>query len=160
MSTRIVKRRLWIAAALVLAGGCSFLGRRVFKQPTVLLQDVRLTGLGITGGNLDVVLRVYNPNGYQLDATRMHYQVMVDTIPVAGGEVTDANRFPGGDTTTVHIPVQFSYAGVGAAGRELAQSGAVNYKVIGDLTVGSPIGSRTSPFTATGRFSTVNARIH
>lgn len=160
MRTRQVKRWVMGAAALALVGGCSTIGRQVFKQPAVQLQDVRLTGLGVAGGNLDVVLRVYNPNGYRLDATRMHYQLKVDTIPVAGGEITAPNRFAGGDTTTVHIPVQFTYAGVGAAARELTQTGAVLYTVVGDLTVDTPIGSHSFPFTSSGTFSTLNARIH
>ncbi len=160
MRTERLKRLIVGVAALAFVGGCSTLGRQVFKQPAVQLQDVRLSGLGVTGGNLDVVLRVYNPNGYRLDATRMHYQVKVDSIPVAGGEISDRNQFPGGDTTIVHIPVQFTYAGLGAAGRQLTQTGAVKYIVLGDLTVDTPIGSHTFPFTTSGTFSTINARIH
>jgi LEA14-like dessication related protein len=154
--------RIIISAAVAAAAltGCATIGRQMFKQPVVELRDVQLAGLGLTGGNLDVVLAVYNPNGYQLDATNLHYRVLVDTVEVATGEVTQRNAFRSGDTTIVHLPVQFSYAGVGAAGRELTQSGAVNYKVVGDITVDSPIGNRTFPFTSTGRFTTVNARIH
>ena len=147
------------ALAAVALAGCSALGRAVFRQPVVELRDVRLAGLGLTGGNLDVVLAVYNPNGYQLDATDLHYRVLVDSVEVADGAVAQRNAFRSGDTTVVHLPVQFSYAGVGAAGRELTQSGAVNYKVVGDITVGSPIGNRTFPFTSTGRFTTVNNSI-
>ena len=160
MRTERLKRLIVGVAALAFLGGCATLGRQIFKQPAVQLQDVRLSGLGITGGNLDVVLRVYNPNGYRLDATRMHYQVKVDSIPVAGGEITDRNQFPSGDTTIVHIPVQFTYAGLGAAGRQLTQTGAVKYIVLGDLTVDTPIGSHTFPFTTSGTFSTINSRIH
>lgn len=149
-----------MSTVLLAVAGCSTLGRQVFREPVVELRDVRLTGLGVTGGNLDVVLAVYNPNGYRLDATSGHYRVLVDSLQVATGDITDRSRFTGGDTTVVHLPVQFSYAGVGAAARELTQTGAVNYKVIGDLTVDSPIGSRTFPFTSTGRFTTVSARVH
>jgi LEA14-like dessication related protein len=158
--TRLLKRWVMGTAALAVVGGCSTIGRQIFKQPAVQLQDVRLSGLGIAGGNLDVVLRVYNPNGYRLDATRMHYQLNVDTIPVANGDITDRNQFPGGDTTIVHIPVQFTYAGLGAAARELTQTGAVKYTVIGDLAVDTPIGRHSFPFTSSGTFSTINARIH
>ncbi len=159
MRTQILKRWVVTAAALALVGGCSTIGRQIFKQPAVELQDVRLTGLGIAGGNLDVVLRVYNPNGYRLDATQMHYRVNVDSLPVADGTLSDRNQFQAGDTTTVHIPVQFTYAGVGAAARQLMQTGAVKYTVLGDLTVDTPVGSHTFPFTTTGTFSTINSRI-
>ncbi len=155
-----VSKVVWMAGALAVMAGCATLGRQFFKQPTVVLRDVRLAGLGITGGNLDVVLAVYNPNGYQLDATSLHYRLLVDTVEVADGNVSERSAFRGGDTTIVHLPVTFSYAGVGAAGRELTQTGAVNYRVVGDITVDSPIGSRTFPFTSSGRFTTVNATIH
>ena len=71
-SSEIASRTTETAAALALVGGCSTIGRQIFKQPAVGLQDVRLTGLGLAGGNLDIVLRVYNPNGDGLDATRTH----------------------------------------------------------------------------------------
>ncbi len=160
MARRPISKRLLLTGVLLVVGGCATLGRQLFKRPVVELRDVRLAGLGITGGNLDVVLAVYNPNGYQLDATSLHYRLLVDTIEVANGDVTGRHVFRGGDTTIVHLPVQFSYTGVGAAGRELTQPGAVNYNVVGDITVDSPIGSRTFPFTSKGRFTTVNGTIH
>ena len=52
-----------IVAAVMATAGCSMLGARNFQQPIVHLQDVRVNGLGLTGGNLDVKLSVYNPNG-------------------------------------------------------------------------------------------------
>ncbi|HUX34863.1 MAG TPA: LEA type 2 family protein [Gemmatimonadaceae bacterium] len=160
MNARTIRKLVLAAVAVAALGACATLGRQLFRQPAVTLRDVRLVGLGVTGGNLDVVLGVYNPNGYRLDATSLHYHLMVDTVEVADGEITDRQAFQGGDTTIVHLPVRFSYAGVGAAGRELTQTGAVNYKVLGDITVDSPVGTRSFPFTSTGRFTTVDAKIH
>mgnify|MGYP003350877281 CR=1 FL=1 len=34
----------------------------------VTVQDVRLTGIGLTGGSLDVLVNVKNPNDFRLDA--------------------------------------------------------------------------------------------
>lgn len=160
MARGAISKVVMLAGVLLVVGGCATLGRQMFKRPVVELRGVSLAGLGITGGNLDVVLAVFNPNGYQLDATSLHYRLLVDTIEVAAGDVTTRKAFRGGDTTIVHLPVQFSYAGVGAASRELTQTGAVNYNVVGDITVDSPIGARTFPFRSNGRFTTVNATIH
>ncbi len=160
MARENIRKVVLAIGAAAVVGGCAFLGRRIFHQPVVELRDVRLAGFGIAGGNLDVVLAVYNPNGYELDATNLRYRVLVDTVEVADGEVAARNAFHGGDTTIVHLPVKFSYAGLGAAGRELTRTGAVNYNVVGTITVDSPIGSRTFPFKARGRFTTVNATIH
>ena len=63
------------ASAALLSAGCSVLGRQAFQQPVVNLKNVQVRGLGISGGNLDVMLSVYNPNHYRLDATRLTYRV-------------------------------------------------------------------------------------
>jgi len=57
------------------------------------------------------------------------------------------------DSTTVRIPIDFTYAGIGAAGRQMMQSGSVPYTVTGDVTVGTPVGNFTVPYTGSGRFS-------
>ena len=68
-----MRRLMFVTATAVIAtvAGCSVLGKQAFQQPIVHLQDVRLNGVGLTGGNLDVKLSVYNPNGYRLDATKL-----------------------------------------------------------------------------------------
>ena len=67
-------RKLWLVGAMLALAGCASLARQVFQNPIVNLQDVNVRGLGISGGQLDVVLSVYNPNEYRLDATRIGYR--------------------------------------------------------------------------------------
>ena len=150
-------RRILLVAAVgsVAIVGCSTLGKAAFKQPVVTLQDVKVTGIGLNGGSLDVVLNVQNPNDFRLDATQMHYAVLVDTVPFANGTTTQPFTVDGNRSQQVHIPINFTYAGVGQAGRQLMNTGAVNYTVRGDVTVGSPIGNFTVPFSQTGRYSTL-----
>jgi LEA14-like dessication related protein len=143
-----------VAAAVMGVAGCSALGRQAFKEPIVRLQDVKVNGIGLTGGNLNVRLSVYNPNGYRLDATRMTYNVLVgDSVQFATGTVQDRFTVQSNDSSIVTIPVNFTYAGVGAAGRQLINSGGVNYRVQGDVTVGSVVGSFSVPYTSSGRFN-------
>jgi len=146
-----------LAASAALAGSaCSMLGKAAFKQPVVNLKDVRVRGLGLTGGSLDVLLSVYNPNHYRLDATRLTYRVRRagDSITVAHGAMDSRFTVQDNDSTTVTIPVSFSYTGIGAAGKSILNTGAVNYHVLGDVTVGSPVGNFTVPFSSQGRFTT------
>ena len=147
------------ASAAVLAGGaCSALGKAGFEQPVVTLKDVKIRGIGLTGGSLDVVLNVYNPNHYRLDATRLTYQVLLgDSVKLATGAVDSRFSVSDRDSTPVNIPVSFTYSGVGEAGRQLLQMGAVNYKVLGDVTVGTVVGNFTIPYSSTGRFTTTGA---
>ena len=148
-------RRILLLGSVVLAASCATLGKAAFRQPVVSLQDVKVTGIGLNGGSLDVVLNVENPNDFRLDATQMHYSVLVDTVPFANGTTTQHFLVEGKQSQQVHIPINFTYAGVGQAGRQLMNTGSVNYTVRGDVTVGSPIGNFTVPFSQTGRYSTL-----
>lgn len=146
-------------AAAVVSSGCSALGRAAFKQPVVTLKTVSVRGLGLTGGSLDVTLAVENPNHFRLDATRLTYRVMManDSITVANGAMDKLFTVGEGATSDVTIPVDFTYAGLGAAGRSLLNTGSVAYHVTGDVTVGSPVGNFTVPYSSNGRFTTTGA---
>ena len=151
-----MRRAMWgaVTAAIAVTAGCSALGKQAFKQPVVHLQDVRVNGVGLTGGNLDVRLSVYNPNGFRLDATRLSYNVLVgDSVRFATGTVDSRFTVNSNDSSVVTIPVSFTYTGVGAAGRQLLNTGGVNYRVNGDVTVGTVIGNFAVPYSATGRFN-------
>jgi LEA14-like dessication related protein len=144
-------------AAIAITAACSTLGRAAFQQPVVQLKDVAVQGVGLTGGQLAVKLNVYNPNGYRLDATRLTYNVQVgdntSLVNLATGALDSQFTVQSNDSTVVTIPVGFTYAGIGAAGRQLLNSGAVPYRVNGDVTVGTVVGNFTVPYSSTGRFT-------
>jgi LEA14-like dessication related protein len=140
-------------ASLATATGCATLGRKVFKEPVVSFREMRVTGLGLAGGSLDVVLSVYNPNSYRLDATRLTYNLIVDSIPFGNGAIDQTFAVQSGDSTLVRLPVTFTYAGIGSAGRSLLNTGTVNYRVTGDVTVGTPLGNFTRPYDRAGRYT-------
>ena len=154
----IIGRRTMLATAALAVfaiAGCASLGALGgFKEPIVTFKDLRVRGLGLTGGSLDAYLNVYNPNGFKLDATRLTYKVTVGTDAEVGTGVLDS-RFTvqDKDSTIVRIPIDFTYAGIGAAGRQMMQSGSVPYNVSGDVTVTTPVGNFTVPYSGTGRFS-------
>jgi LEA14-like dessication related protein len=143
------------AVTLAAAAGCATLARQAFQEPVVSVRDVRLNGIGLTGGSVDVALNVYNPNNYRLDATRITYRLLFDTVTFATGALTEHQTVQARDTLLVRIPVNFTYRGVGEAGRQILNTGSVNYRLLGDVTVGSPIGNFTVPYSTTGRFSTL-----
>ena len=149
-----MRRKILVAAmAAVAVGGCATLGTGGFKQPLVNFSDVKIRGLGLSGGSLDIVLSVYNPNGYNLNATRLTYKLAAEDKDLASGVLDHAFRVKDKDSTFVTIPVDFTYAALGAAGRQLLEKGSVNYRVIGDITVDTQLGNFTVPYDRTGRFS-------
>ncbi len=150
-----MNRRFAISAmAAVLLTGCASLGALGgFREPLVHFNDAKIRGLGLSGGAVDVVLSVYNPNSFNLNATRLTYRLMVEDKELGTGALQDAFRVSDRDSTFVTIPVNFTYAGLGAAGRQLLSQGSINYRVIGDFTVSTPLGSFTRPYDQRGRFS-------
>jgi LEA14-like dessication related protein len=145
-----------LAVGFLLAGtaGCATLGFGRFVEPVVNFRDLRLTGLGTQGGSVDIVLNVYNPNRFDLEGVRLTYQLTVDD-GVRFGEGALDTRFivRRGDSLDVRLPLSFTFAGMGAAGRQVIEMGAVNYRVTGDITVATPLGNFTRPYTQAARFT-------
>ena len=106
-----------VAVGVTALAGCSTLGRQAFQNPIVNLRNVSVQGIGLSGGQLEVQLSVYNPNNFRLDASRLTYRVFVgDSVGLANGAVDTRTSVQASDSTIVTIPVSFTYAGLGAAG--------------------------------------------
>ena len=148
-------RRLALVVTAALGLGCASVARGIFREPVVSYKDAVITGLGVSGGSLEVVLSIYNPNSFRLDGTGITYRIAVDSVPIGDGMLSDRFTVQEGDSTTVRLPLSFTYAGIGQAGRQLIQTGSVNYTVSGDITVGTPIGSFTRPYSGRGRLTTI-----
>jgi LEA14-like dessication related protein len=137
----------------VVSISCASLARAAIAEPVVTLRAVNVTGLGLQGGSLDVVLGVYNPNNISLRAVKLSYNVYVDSAMLASGEAPTDQELKGNDTTVVTLPVTFTYRGVGAAVTQMLGKGAVTYRVAGDLGVRTPAGTFTRPYSRTGTYA-------
>jgi LEA14-like dessication related protein len=146
-----------IAAVVLVSASCAGLGKGGFQDPVVTFKNVQVGGIGLTGGSLDVILSIYNPNGYRLDASRITYKVMVDSLDVGAGAMDKHFSVPSNDSAEVVLPLRFSWNGVSAAGRELMKNGTIPYRVLGDLTVGSSVGDFTIQYDRTGNFNSLGA---
>jgi LEA14-like dessication related protein len=128
-----------------------------FYRPNVSLRDVKLGGVGISGGAVQLVLSVYNPNLYQLESPRVRYRVYVDSVPLARGLYDADLVLASRDSITLQMPASFSYLSLGQASQVLLNTGAANYRVVGDITVSTPYGRYTFPYDRAGWFSSFDA---
>jgi LEA14-like dessication related protein len=149
-------RRIALTLTAAIATACATLGYGNFREPVVTYKDAVITGLGVSGGSLDVVLSVYNPNGFRLDGTALTYRLSVDSVPFGNGTLSDRFVVNEKDSTQVRLPLSFTYAGIGQAGRQLIQTGSVQYTVSGEITVSTPLGSFTRPYSGRGRLNTLS----
>ena len=152
-------RRSWLAMlAPVMLTACATVAKAAFASPVVTLKDVRLAAVGCEGGTLDVLLNVYNPNDFELDASRITYSVLVDTALVGSGEAEARVVVLPLDSAVVRLPVRFTWQGVGAASRTMMDRGAVDYRVRGEMKIASGVGTITLPYDQRGRFGAPGAR--
>ena len=134
----------------VLLAGCAGLPA-YFKDPDLKLQRVVVRGVGLTGGTMDLIVGVHNPNNFDLHGTRLQVGLDVEDSHVGDVEYASDFQVQKGDTTAVTLPVQFNWNGLAGAARSALGYGELPYKLTGQLTVETPFGDRKIPFTRVGR---------
>ena len=96
-------KRIALSLVALFATACATLGYASFKEPVVTYKDAVITGLGLSGGSLEVVLNVYNPNSFRLDGTALTYRLSVDSVPFGNGALSDRFVVQEGDSTQVKL---------------------------------------------------------
>src|ERR1019366_2314985 len=152
---KVVKRnrppRRWssifhLTSSILLLAACASLGKSVFATPTVELRDIRMKAIGLQGGSMDIILDVMNPNDYRLDATRLTYNLFVDTMRVAFGEIHKTATLEAHKKSEVVVPVSFRIQELIRATQLMSKTGGVDYHVTGEVTAATPGGSFTRPY--------------
>ncbi len=137
-----------LAGALV--AGCAGLPVG-FHDPDLHLDRVVVRGLGLTGGTMDLLIKVYNPNRFEVKGTKLQVGFDVEGSHVGDLEYDDDFHMQQGDTTALTLPVRFNWSGLAGAARTALGSGDLPYTLKGQLTVETPFGDRKIPFTREGR---------
>lgn len=160
MMSRLTGMRSFAFGLLLLVlGGCT---SAVFRQPEVTVDGVQVGGLGLRGGTLLVDLRVVNPNRFSLGANQLTYTLQLDQsdqpgdttwVDFAQGIYDRPFEVDAGETSTVQIPVEFTYAGLGSAAGSILRAGTFNFRASGSVAVRTPLGTRDVPFRKQGTFT-------
>jgi LEA14-like dessication related protein len=136
---------------VVSIGACAGIGD-LFKEPDIQLERVVVRGVGLTGGNLDLIVKVDNPNNFNLQGTRL--QLGFDVEGQHLGDITYDDDFTVSEngTTTITLPLKFGWAGVDSAVRAALGYGELPYKMKGQAELKTPWGRNVVvPFTREGR---------
>ena len=136
---------------VLLSASCSGLGSN-FREPDIQLDHAVVRGVGLTGGNLDLVVKVKNPNNFTLQGTKL--QVGIDVEGSHLGDITYDNDFAVSENgeTSITLPLRFGWSGVGSAVRAALGHGDLPYKMKGQATLRLPLGANTVvSFTHEGR---------
>ena len=130
-----------LSALLVLAA-CATLGRLSFSEPDVSLQEIAVTGIGLTGGTFDLVFDVYNPNDYRLRSTRLEVGIDLEGTHFGDALLDRPLDLSPTNHSRVVVPVRFEWAGLGAGARALVTRQSVGYGMTGAVLLETPLGDR------------------
>jgi LEA14-like dessication related protein len=145
--------RLWSTAgmlALAAVGGCAGLGNPL-KEPDIRLNRVIVRQADLRGGRLDLLVDIENPNGFDLRGTAVELGFDVEGSHVGNVRYDDEFSVDKGGRTTLTLPLRFEWAGVGSALRTGLSTGEVPYEMKGQISIQTPWGAHSVPFTKTGR---------
>jgi LEA14-like dessication related protein len=136
-----------LAAALA---GCAGLGNAL-RDPEVELERVVVRDVGVRGGSLDLLVGFENPNPFDLRGTEVALGFDVEGSHVGDVRYADDFSLERGGHTTLTLPLRFEWAGVGSALRSALSAGEIPYAMKGQVTIQTPWGAQSVPFTREGR---------
>lgn len=131
-------------------GACSAIGD-IFKEPDVQLERVVVRGVGMAGGNLDLIVAVDNPNSFTLQGTRLEVGFDVEGQHLGDVAYDDDFSVTENGRSTLTLPLTFGWAGVGSAVRAALASGDLPFSMKGQVELKTPWGRKEIPFTREGR---------
>ena len=145
-----VRAQSCLLGLVVSIGACGGIGDN-FKEPDIQLERAVVRGIGVTGGNLDLVVKVDNPNNFTLQGTKLEVGVDVEGQHLGDIVYDDDFAVAENGTTTITLPLKFGWAGVGSAVRAALGYGDLPYKMKGQAELKTPWGRKEVPFTREGR---------
>jgi len=147
--------RLSVAVVLVAAcaacAACATLRNALrFEEPQIELKQINITGMGLTGGTLDLVFDVYNPNDYRLRSTRLEVGLDLEETHFGDALIDKPLDLSPTNHSQVVMPVRFEWAGVGAAARGLLTRQALHYGITGAVLLDTPLGDKRVQLRSAG----------
>jgi LEA14-like dessication related protein len=128
---------VWLAIS-----GCAIARSAVFHEPDVALKQINVTGLGLSGGTLDLVFDVYNPNTYRLRSTRLEIGLDLEQKHFGDALFERPLDLSPEAHSQVVVPVRFAWAGVGAGAKGLLTRHSLAYGLTGAALLDTPLGTQ------------------
>jgi LEA14-like dessication related protein len=138
---------LLLVAALA---ACAAVGNAL-QDPEIKLDQVLVREVGVRGGDLELQLSLDNPNPFDLRGTEIALGFDVEGSHVGDLRYADEFNLRSGGRTKLALPLGFEWAGVGSALKAALSSGEIPYEMKGQLTIQTPWGAQSVPFTREGR---------
>ncbi|HKW39820.1 MAG TPA: LEA type 2 family protein, partial [Gemmatimonadales bacterium] len=120
-----------VALLSVAVLACATLRNLTFTEPDVSLQEIDVIGIGLTGGTLNLVFDVWNPNDYGIRSTRLEVGIDLEGTHFGDALLDRPLDLSPTNHSRVVVPVRFEWAGLGAGAKALVTRRTIGYAITG-----------------------------
>lgn len=140
---------LMLLGSLVISGCAALPPGAKVEPPTVTLADVRPIGAGLLEQRYEAVLRLRNPNAFDVPLSGLRYSLDLNGQPFGSGSTDERTTLPRLGETTIAVESSTTIIQLLAQLNAL-RTGGLTYGLSGDVFV-SGLDNEAVPFKAEGR---------
>lgn len=118
----------------------------IYKAPEIELRALKSNTLTIGGADLDFVATIRNPNGFEIWADNISYEIMFGGHLVKAGRITEDMEIGEGGEKEISISLLLNFFDVGRDVYAILQQDSVNCNFGGKLELRTAWGRLTVPF--------------
>jgi LEA14-like dessication related protein len=143
-----------LAILSVFAGyGCGMMQRRLaIRNCEFALKGVELGGLDLLGARFLVKVGVKNPNDIETVIDRFDFDFFLNDGRLAQAGTNRKSAIPPGESRIIEVDVTAGYADIARVIGILRSKDFKNYRVAGQVYLGTVAGTFTYPVEASGQF--------
>ena len=133
-------------AMVILCSSCIHI---FFEQPTVTITSIS-AGPTLQGFYLRLGMDVANPNSYDLKLESFSFNLVIDDMKSAAGQIENPILLPAKAGTYVEIPVKTDMKLIGKYISAIIQGKEMKYRIEGDALVKALLGEKNYHFSREG----------
>jgi LEA14-like dessication related protein len=126
----------------------------LLKLPSLSVESLKISSLGFTGADLELNLKLDNPNAFSFNLDALKYEFDVNNSQWLNGTSRETSRIGAKNAGNLRIPISLNFLQIGRSVYQLLNgSEPLQYRLKGEFDLGSSIpllGQVTLPFDRTG----------
>lgn len=125
---------VWIVGCFV--SGCMAIADQLVEPIKVKVPDVSVKKMTLTRADLNVTLRVTNPNKIAATVSKLKYDIMINDQSVASGTYAKDVEIPADGTTQTVVPIEVSNTDLVKFLAKTVFTKGSKYRAKGEVSVG------------------------
>ncbi len=118
----------------------------LYQVPSVAVSAVRAKSLTVGGADLDVEIKITNPNGFSLTVDELEYDLKFGGHPISHGRFRSGGSVNAASHSVLPIPLLFNFFEVGKDVHALLEQETVTCQIYGNLHIQTEWGRLSLPY--------------